>query len=88
MLKKIPVVASGYDKGVELIRELKAALGTGMSDLEFASELIKQPLGERWAWLWEQISDKMSSGATLEQGQELMAKLEAIRQWKPKKPKT
>ena len=82
LLKKLSVVNSGYDEGVELIREFRAALGIGKLDLEFASELVKQPLGERWDWLWGQISDKMNSGATMELGQELIMKLEAIRQWK------
>ena len=80
-LGELAVVKSDYDSGVALIRELKAALGSELTDLEFASELIKQPLGERWEWLWERIADKMKAGASLEFGQELMRKLEAIRRW-------
>jgi len=85
-LEKIPVVDSGYDDGVALIREFKTMSGGNMTDLEFASELIKQPLGERWDWLWEQISAKMNSGADLETGTRLMSKLEAIKRWMPKEP--
>lgn len=77
----LAVIKSDYDSGVELIRELKALLEVRQSDLEFATELIKEPLGERWEWLWGKIADKMNSGASLGQGQELMGKLEAIRGW-------
>lgn len=78
----LAVIKSDYDSGVELIRELKALLEVRQSDLEFATELIKEPLGERWEWLWGKIADKMNSGASLGQGQELMGKLEAIRGWR------
>ncbi|MBQ6005424.1 MAG: minor capsid protein [Selenomonadaceae bacterium] len=81
ILKNVPVVKSDYNPGVELIREFKAMLGVEKTDIEFASELIKQPLGERWDWLWEQISDKINPGTSLELGQQLMEKLEKIRQW-------
>ena len=83
LIKGITVVGSGYDKGVELIRDFKATLGINVTDLKFASELVKQPLGERWDWLWEKISDKMNAGAPIAQGQELMSKLEELRQWTP-----
>ncbi|MBE8952799.1 MAG: minor capsid protein [Quinella sp. 1Q7] len=78
VLKKILVVDSGYDNGVELIREFKRALGIKQPDLEFASALIRQPLGERWDWLGGLIP----FGGTIEQYQNLLSKLEAIRQWK------
>jgi len=81
ILESMPVVDSDYSNGVELIRELKVMLGVSKSDLEFASKLIKQPLGERWNWLWEQISDKMNLDGTIELGQQLMSKLEEISQW-------
>ena len=80
-LKNIAVVESGYDDGVKLIREFKTALGLKMSDLEFASELVKQPLGERWDWLSEQIYNTFGMNATIEQYRELMEKVDAIRQW-------
>lgn len=47
MLRSVPVVESDYSSGVELIRELKVMLGIAKSDFEFASDLIKQPLGKR-----------------------------------------
>ena len=80
-MKNIPVVESGYDEGVKLIREFKLVLGLKMSDLEFASELVKQPLGERWDWLAEKIYDTLGMNATMEQYQNFVDGLEAIRQW-------
>ena len=80
-LKNITIVESGYDDGVKLIREFKTILGMKISDLEFASELVKQPLGERWDWLSEQIYNTLGVNATFEQYEELTAKLETIRQW-------
>ena len=76
-LKKFPIVDSGYDSGVELIRVFRAASGIDKPDLEFASELLKQPLGERWDWLGGLIT-----ADTIEQYQQLLDKLEAIRQWR------
>ena len=84
-VKNVPVVNSGYTPGVELIRELKTALGISIPDLEFAATLIKQPLGERWDWLWEQISNRINSETSVEFGQDLMDKLERIRNWKTEK---
>ena len=79
------VVDSGYDSGVDLIRNFKAAVGIATSDLEFASELLKQPLGERWDWLATQIFNARNFDMTVERYQELADKLEAIRRWTPQK---
>ena len=86
-LEKIDVIESEYDSGVELIRQLRTTLGVAKSDLEFASDLVKQSLGERWEWLEEQISDKMNLEGTVEQWENLTIKLEAIRTWIPKERK-
>ena len=57
-----------------------------MSNLELASALVKEDLGYRWAWLAERVADTLGTGATAEQYQNFMDKLEAINQWVPKKP--
>lgn len=82
ILMNIPVVKSAYDDGVELIREFKRALKLGWSDLELASELIKQPLGERWNWSKDQVYNTLGMNGTIEQYQELFGKVETIMQWK------
>lgn len=80
-LKKIPVVDSGYDGGVALIREFKLELNTKISDLEFASALLKEDLGYRWQWLAAQIP--VNENTTFEQLGYFMTKLEEIKRWKP-----
>ena len=87
MLENIEIIESEYDSGVNLIRQFKDKLALKESDLEFASALLKQPLGERWEWLEEKISDKMKLNGTIEQWQDLMTELEAIRSWVPKNQK-
>ena len=81
VLKSFPVVGSGYDTGVNFIRNLKKHLHTSKPSLEFASDLVKQPLGQRWDWLEEQIRESLGLEATIEHYQRLMSKLERIRQW-------
>ena len=81
---KITVASSGYDDGVELIREFKTALGIKISDLAFASALVKEDLGYRWEWLAERVSEELGKEATIEQYNGFMDKLEAIRRWAPK----
>ena len=81
LLENFPVVDSGYDSGTALIREFRVALDMKKSDLEFAAELIKQPLGERFDWLGGLIP----FNDTIEQYQSFVAKLETIKQWGPKK---
>lgn len=66
-----------------LIREFKAALGVSRTDLEFASALIKEDLGYRFEFLAAQIPAVLGSEATIEQYNDFMSKLEAIRQWTP-----
>lgn len=80
---KIAPACSDYDDGVELIREFKTELNIEMSDLEFASALIKEDLGYRWEWLAEKVLETLGTDATIEQYNNFMKKLEAIRQWKP-----
>ena len=84
VLENIPVASSGYDAGVELIREFKRELGIKMSDLKFASALVKEDLGYRWEWLAERIMEILGVGVTIEKYNYFMSKLEAIRQWLPK----
>lgn len=81
----IPVISSGYDAGVELIRDFKSFLKIPDDDLQFASELLKQDISQRWDWLEEQISAFLESNATIEDYQKALAKLEDIKQWRPKK---
>lgn len=81
IVNNITVASSGYDDGVELIREFKTVLDIKMSDLEFASALVKEDLGYRWEWLAERVPEALSIEATVEQYNYFMNKLEEIRQW-------
>lgn len=49
----IEIIAGGYDKGVELLRKIKRSLNLNISDLEFAQDLLNQPISKRWEYLEE-----------------------------------
>ena len=61
-LKKYKIVDSGYDEGVKLLRELKTLLKPEQSDLEFASEIVREAPGKRWDWLAEQKLNENLTG--------------------------
>ena len=80
-LANIPVVKSAYDKGVELIRRYKKELQLKMSDLEFASELLKIPTSERFDWL--ESLNELTADKTVFQYQKLIKMLEVLKKWRP-----
>ena len=87
ILEGIEIVASGYDEGVEILRDFKKALKIKKSDLEFAQDLIKQPLQERWNYLEGLISNALTEALTVEDYTKILEKLEAIKQWRIPKAK-
>lgn len=83
----IPVISSGYDEGVNLIRQFKQALKPDISDLEFAQNLIRQPLSERWDYLHELLANVFNEGFSSEDYLKLLENLEAIEKWEAPKRK-
>ena len=83
----IPIISSGYDEGVKLIRDFKRALKMNISNLEFAQNLVRQPLPERWDYLEELLANAFSAEFTVEDYDRLLKNLEAIKLWKPPKEK-
>lgn len=79
--EKIPIVSGGYDEGVMLIRDFKKALKLNISDLEFAKNLLNQPLAKRWDYLEELLANVLNEGFTFEDYGNLLKKLEGIKSW-------
>ena len=77
----IPIISSGYDEGVKLIRDFKRALKMNISDLEFAQNLVRQPLPERWDYLEELLANVFNEGFSSENYLKLLENLEAIEKW-------
>ena len=82
---KIPVIKSGYDGGVELLRQFKKIAAPKVTDLEFASLILQEPPSTRWNYLEDIIEEKFSRGVTIEQLQELNKILEEIIKWRPQR---
>ncbi|MBQ7198856.1 MAG: minor capsid protein, partial [Selenomonadaceae bacterium] len=76
--EKIEIIAGGYDKGVELLRKIKRSLNLNISDLAFAQNLIKQPLGNRW----EYLESLTINAATIEDYLKAIRQIEVLKKWK------
>lgn len=79
----IQIVKGPYDDGVELIRDFKKALRSKQSDLEFAQNLINQPMPERWGYLESLMAKSVADNFTIEDYTKLLEKLEAVKSWLP-----
>lgn len=79
--ENIPIIESGYDAGVELIRKYKQRLKLKMADLDFAKKLLAQPLDYRFAWLYDLIQISLPSDTLLSEVIALGKFVEEIEQW-------
>ena len=77
----IEIIAGGYDKGVELLRKIKRSLNLNISDLEFAQDLLNQPISKRWEYL-EELTAK---AATVEEYLKVLKQIEVLKRWKVRK---
>ena len=77
----ISIIKSNYDSGVNLIREFRQLLKVQKTDLEFATELIKQSPQRRWDFLEELISSKFDFSIDLSEYMRWVNKLEEIKKW-------
>ena len=77
----IKIIAGGYDKGVELLRKIKRSLNLNISDLEFAQDLLNQPISKRWEYL-EELTVR---AATVEEYLKVLKQIEVLKKWKVRK---
>ena len=77
----IAIISGGYDNGVELLRKIKRSLNLNFSDLEFAQDLLNQPISKRWEYL-EELTEK---AATVEEYLKVLKQIEVLRRWKVRK---
>lgn len=74
----IEIISGGYDNGVELLRKIRESLHLNISDLEFARDLINQPLGNRWKYLEELTIN----APTVEDYLKALKQIEVLKRWK------